>query len=91
MKKRKWILLVLLMLTGLALVSVMKNQLIPEMLRNSRNEDVKALRFEVNDAKAVVFYPKDIEAEFSKNMAQFIKNDLIETSVQSENVKVDFK
>ena len=91
MKKRKWILLVLLMLTGLALVPVMKKQLIPEMLRNSRNEDVKALRFEVNDAKAVVFYPKDIEAEFSKNMAQFIKNDLIETSVQYENVKVDFK
>ena len=90
MKKGKWILLVLLILTGLALVPVIKKQLIPEGLRNSRNEDVSALRFEVNDAKAVVFYPKNIETEFSLNMAQFIKDDLANSVDQVETLKVDF-
>ena len=91
MKKMKWILLVLLIAAGLLMYPVIQKQLIPEMLRNSRNEEADALRFEVNEAKAVVFYPRDIEAEFSQNMAQFIKKDLMEQENQVENVKVDFK
>lgn len=88
MKKGKWI--VLAMIALLVMIPVIKEQLIPEMLRNSRNDDAGALRFEVNEAKAVVFYPKDVEAEFSQNMAQLIKNDLMDTVESVENLKVDF-
>ena len=75
----------------IVLVPFVKEQMIPELLRNSRNENAAALRFDAESAQAVVFYPKDTEAEFVTGMAEYIRDDLKGQSYASLNIKVDFR
>ena len=93
MNNLKWKVLSGIVLIGLAAFAYIEIEKfrIPELLRDSRNEQVNSLRFDVEKTKAVVFYPKDVEEEFVQSMAQYIKQDVSESMFAAENVKVDFR
>lgn len=73
------------------MIPVIERWMLPEMLRDSRNENGEALRFELHDTKAVVFYPKNNETEFVKTMTTYIRDDLMKLEISTENLKVDYR
>lgn len=75
----------------LAMLPVIEKWMLPEMLRDSRNENGSALRFQVEDAQAVVFYPKDSEQGFVETMTSYIFDDLSKMDLTSEKIKVDYR
>ena len=91
MSKYKFFIALVSVVTLLAVALYVKDQMIPDLLKDSRNEQVHSLRFDTQEAKAVVFYPKNVETEFVNSMAQYIRSDLKASHFSSENLKVDFR